>query len=322
VAEEKRQGSDPDIAEIELADVFSLRARVAELADAEDSKSSGLRALGVQVPPWAPNQSHLTFPPSSNVGFGPGNSPRKNASPANGTLLNLPFRPVDPYVSKATIVSSGYMTNVECSWKTSMPGAGAKRLHLGCFDAPAEGWVNTDITPHIWISRVPLAARTLHLLGKISSRRFAQHRSGVFQKLTYLNVADDFPFRANSIHAIFSCHLLEHLYPRVAIHCLQECHRVLCAGGVLRVTIPDLDKLVAGYDSLSPDQFLESVFQYGSGPGDKNSRHWHYNFNSLKSLLLNVGFSRAERRDFRVGDCPDVEKMDARPESLFVEAYK
>jgi len=26
--------------------------------------------------------------------------------------LNLPFRPADPHVSKATIISPGYMTNV------------------------------------------------------------------------------------------------------------------------------------------------------------------------------------------------------------------
>ena len=58
------------------------------------------------------------------------------------------------------------------------------KLHLGCFDQPIEGWVNTDITPHIWISRVPFAAKFLHSLGKISSRRLEQHRAGIFHRIS------------------------------------------------------------------------------------------------------------------------------------------
>jgi hypothetical protein len=38
-------------------------------------------------------------------------------------------------------------------------------LHLGCLDRPVDGWVNTDITPHIFVARIPLAARILRRLG-------------------------------------------------------------------------------------------------------------------------------------------------------------
>jgi SAM-dependent methyltransferase len=196
-----------------------------------------------------------------------------------------------------------------------------KKLHLGCFDIPVEGWINTDITPHIWISRIPFAAQVLHFAGQMSAERLAQHRDGVFQKLTYLDVAKKFPYPSESFHAIFTCHMLEHLYPPAAIHCIQECRRVLCRDGVLRIGIPDLDRLVSDYDPQTPDLFLQSIFEYGRGL-QKNSHHWHYNFNSLKTALLNAGFSKAERCVFKVGACPDVEKMDTRPESLFVEAFK
>jgi SAM-dependent methyltransferase len=200
-------------------------------------------------------------------------------------------------------------------------GTETKQLHLGCFDAPAEGWVNTDITPHIWISRIPLAARVLHLAGKMSSERLAQHRNGVFHKISYLNVAKRFPYRSESFRAIFSCHMLEHLYPPVAAHCMRECHRVLRHDGVFRIVIPDLDRIVSRYDHQEPESFLQSIFEYGRGL-EKNSHHWHYNFSSLKTAMLGVGFSRVERREFQVGDCPDVARLDRRPESLFVEAYK
>jgi hypothetical protein len=79
--------------------------------------------------------------------------------------------------------------------------------------------------------------------------------------------------------------------------------------------------MVREYDSADPESFLQEVFQYGVG-ADKNSHHWHYNYNNLRSRLLGLGFYRVERRDFRVGACPDVQTIDSRPASLFVEALK
>lgn len=200
-------------------------------------------------------------------------------------------------------------------------GVEVKRLHLGCFDAPVDGWVNTDITPHIWISRIPLAAQALHMVGKMSPERLAQHRNGIFQKVSYLNVSKRFPYSSESFESIFTCHMLEHLYPPVALHCIRECYRVLSPGGLIRIVIPDLDRIVATYDRTEPQSFLQAIFEYGRGL-EKNSHHWHYNFCSLKTTLLSVGFQRVERRDFQIGECPDVEKMDNRPGSLFVEGYK
>ncbi len=197
-----------------------------------------------------------------------------------------------------------------------------QQLHLGCFDSPVEGWFNTDITLHIWVSRIPLAARALRMAGKITPARFEQHRRGVFQKVHYLNVSKKFPYADNSFGAVFTCHMLEHLYPDVALQCVKECLRVLRPGGVLRIAVPDLDRMVTNYDASAPDPFLNAFFQHGKGVSGKDSHHWHYNFRSLRELLLKAGYSRVERREFGVGDCPDVEKIDRRPESLFAEAYK
>jgi len=197
----------------------------------------------------------------------------------------------------------------------------ARQLHLGCFDEPAEGWINTDITPHIWIARVPLVARVLHSMGKLSEERLQQHRRGIFRKVNYLNVERTFPYQSDSFQAIFTCHMLEHLYPPIALHCIQECHRVLRRNGILRIVIPDLDRIVANYESEAPSSFLQAIFEYGRGL-EKNSHHFHYNFSSLKGALLNAGFSRVVRCAYREGACPDVRKLDKRPESLFVEAYK
>ena len=195
------------------------------------------------------------------------------------------------------------------------------KLHLGCFDQPLDGWINTDITPHIWVSRIPFAAKFLYSVGMMSSKRLEQHQAGIFRQIKYLNLSKKFAYPSNSLAAIFTSHVLEHLYPPVALRCCGECLRVLRPNGVLRIAVPDLDRMVRGYDAADPESFLQEMLQYGVG-ADKNSHHWHYNYTNLSSHLLKLGFSRVTRCDYRIGRCPDVDRIDSRPESLFVEAFK
>jgi len=198
---------------------------------------------------------------------------------------------------------------------------GYRGLHLGCFSFPAEGWLNSDITPHIWVARIPGAASALFRLGKMTAERREEHRRGVFRKVHYLNVGKRFPFPDSSFPAVFSSHMLEHLPPNIGRHCLVECFRVLQPGGICRIVVPDLDRLIASYTPSSPNEFLET-FYFDSAANAKNRHHWYYNDHSLTALLLSVGFRRAYRCSYQQDCCPDVEKLDNRPESLFVEAIK
>jgi SAM-dependent methyltransferase len=195
-------------------------------------------------------------------------------------------------------------------------------LHLGCFDRPLPGWVNVDVTPHGIIARVPGAARIIRGLGLMTPARYEQHRAGIFRQVGYLDVRKRFPYPDNSFDNIFSAHMLEHLRPKDARHCLAETLRVLRPGGVVRITVPDLDLALAGYDSNNPDGFLETVY-VAHQDRDKNRHHWMYTGASLTKLLREVGFSQAYRTTYREGRCPDLEQLDNRPDvSLFVEAIK
>jgi hypothetical protein len=78
---------------------------------------------------------------------------------------------------------------------------------------------------------------------------------------------------------------------------------------------------VATYDSNHPEDFLESIFE-AKQKGDKNRHHWHYNATSLIKLLSETGFSEIYRCEFKSGRCEDVDYLDNRPDSLFMEAIK
>ena len=119
-----------------------------------------------------------------------------------------------------------------------------KKLQLGAFDQGLEGWVNTDITPHLVVAKIPGLVHLLRGVRLLPEHRFRQHREGIFAKLRYLNVTRRFPFRDATFDCVYSSHMLEHLDPRDANHCLKESRRVLKQGGVLRVAVPDLDQVV------------------------------------------------------------------------------
>jgi SAM-dependent methyltransferase len=197
------------------------------------------------------------------------------------------------------------------------------KLHLGCFDKPTEGWVNTDITPHIWVAKVPGAAFFLHSMGKMTEERYDQHRLGIFRKVRYLNVARRFPYPDGIFRAIFSSHVLEHLRREDAEFCLAECFRVLAPRGICRVVVPDLDLLVSSYSPDRPGDFLTGVYEPSKSRRSKNAHHWLYNATSLIVLLRKVGFQEAHKCEYRKGQCPDIDILDNRPEgSLFVEAIR
>ena len=195
------------------------------------------------------------------------------------------------------------------------------RLHLGCFDQPVVGWVNTDITSHIRVARVPGAAALLHLVGKLDRERLQQHRAGVFREVRHLDVGRRFPFDDGFVEAIFSAHMLEHLPAPVAMNMVTECHRVLAPGGVMRTGVPDLDLAISRYDPEHPDPFLDTVYE--SRQQGKNRHHWMYNETSLRRLLLGVGFTSVVRCAYREGACPDLDLLDNRPDNtMFMEAFK
>jgi SAM-dependent methyltransferase len=196
------------------------------------------------------------------------------------------------------------------------------KLHLGCFDQAQPGWVNTDITPHIWVARVPCAAKVLHRLGRMGDDRYRQHAAGVWRQVHWLDVSKRFPFPDGCMEAVYSSHLLEHVPQSVAENCLRESFRVLRPGGVVRVGVPDLDIHVQQYDREDPDTFVHQVFQ-ARAVRDKNRHWWMYNECSLARALRAAGFPDPIRRGFREGVCPDLDALDNRPEvTLFMEALK
>jgi SAM-dependent methyltransferase len=198
----------------------------------------------------------------------------------------------------------------------------ATKLHIGAFDVVHEGWLNTDVTPHMAVARVPGLAGALRRAGRMSDERWAAHREGTFRALHYLDLTQPLPYPDGAFEAVFGSHVLEHLTPGEAEDVLRELHRVLRPGGIVRIAVPDLDRVIAEYDPSAPDDFLFGMWQGRERSTSRHRHWWLYNERSLGDVLARTGFTDITRCAFREGRCPDVERIDSRPESLFMEGVR
>lgn len=91
-----------------------------------------------------------------------------------------------------------------------------KYLNLGCGSRFHPDWVNID--------------------GKSSDPSVIEHdlRKGI-------------PYPDNGVQVVYHSHVLEHFQKDDAVRFLKECHRALAPGGVIRIAVPDLERIAKHY---------------------------------------------------------------------------
>jgi SAM-dependent methyltransferase len=83
------------------------------------------------------------------------------------------------------------------------------------------------------------------------------------------------PFPDDSIESIISHHFMEHLDTGF-LPLMDECHRVLKPGGILRVIVPLFPSRTAVEDPDHKRYFMEGTFE--TFCGDPEGNHWHESF--------------------------------------------
>ncbi|MEJ0005343.1 MAG: methyltransferase domain-containing protein [Steroidobacteraceae bacterium] len=148
-----------------------------------------------------------------------------------------------------------------------------RKLHLGCGFVELDGWLNTDLLPRrSWVA--------------------------------YCNAAGKFPFPDGSFDYILTEHMIEHVDFDAGLQMLSECKRVLKPGGRIRISTPDLDKIMALKKAATPleDLYIKDLLSHipnaldGQPSFAINSmmRSWGHTFiydqETLSAALLRMGF--------------------------------
>ena len=132
------------------------------------------------------------------------------------------------------------------------------KLHLGCGNIRMNGYINIDLnyTP----------------------------------ATDYVTDARKLPCRDNSVEAIETYHVIEHIpFPEIP-SAVQEWYRVLIPGGQLVIECPNFDEALAEYLDGNEER-LYSIYGRQRFKGD--THYWGYNARRLKNLLMASGFSKA-----------------------------
>jgi SAM-dependent methyltransferase len=193
------------------------------------------------------------------------------------------------------------------------------QLHIGSGPYVLDGWINLDVFP-----------------AQLST-----------------NVLWGLPFVDGQCRYVFLSHLLEHLfYPTDALALLQDIHRILEPGGVVRIVVPDIAQCIQAYQDNDADFFRQRVEHWGAGDGQATrlehflsyagagpdpawlfeAHKFGYDLETLERALRRAGFKSIRRSRFmasehaalRVDEHSQVAsaRHGDRFYSLFIEADK
>jgi predicted SAM-dependent methyltransferase len=65
-----------------------------------------------------------------------------------------------------------------------------------------------------------------------------------------IDIAGVMPFKRNSVDFIFIEHGIEHVTQREGLSFLMQCHEILKPGGVVRMTFPDVEKILKSNEAI------------------------------------------------------------------------
>jgi hypothetical protein len=198
------------------------------------------------------------------------------------------------------------------STKTPAKGTSVSGIYVqyGCGFAPAEGWLNFDVSPTLRIERLPIVGEIISAAFSGNSRRFpAEVRYGDIRRGPLVPVG--------TAVAIYASHVLEHLSLSDCRAALANTYQMLAEGGVFRLIVPDLFERARRYVACAgarPDaagNFLRATM-LGKERRPKgllglvrsaigNSEHlWMWDEASMSEELERAGFSQIRRCE--IGD--------------------
>jgi len=139
-------------------------------------------------------------------------------------------------------------------------------INLGCGQRMHPEWNNVDFSVHARLRHFPTVAKLLHRSAIISDERFSAI-CNIDSNIIVWDLRKGIPFDDKTFDVVYHSHLLEHIDREESLSFLTECYCVLKLGGVIRVVVPDLERLAKNYISSLQELDL-------SGP-DLSRRHWH-----------------------------------------------
>lgn len=212
-----------------------------------------------------------------------------------------------------------------------------RMINVGCGVTPTPGWENYDNSPSVFFAQSPLFFFLAKSLGFLAPENLELIQIAKRYQIRLANATKHLPLESESVDAIYTCHMLEHLDRQEAVAFLGEAYRVLKKGGVLRIVVPDFRQQIMNYLKTGDmDNFLDKSLLTIKQPKSfmarlklafVGPRHhlWMYDEVSLNKFLQNTSFVDVQAVPFgttTIVDPGSLDLMERSTESICLEAKK
>jgi SAM-dependent methyltransferase len=201
-------------------------------------------------------------------------------------------------------------------------------LNLGCGSQVPAGWINVDYALGARLAKSPFF-RKLNKIIKFFDLDWDE-------RIYIHNLNRPFPWKDGTVDIIYSSHTLEHFSKKEGLVFLNECHRVLRNGGIIRIIVPDLAHIIKEYSEqmLRADEFIEKldVLYVHSNNLIKDKLSFiiqfphkcMYDTQTILSILRKIGFNAKSRNPFDsdIDDIVQIELKERTVNAVIVEGIK
>jgi predicted SAM-dependent methyltransferase len=179
------------------------------------------------------------------------------------------------------------------------------KIHYGCGNTYLPGWLNIDLT-------------SMEQIEKERQQAKAAQPDIEFPNYAFVNLLERHPFSDNSVRFGFSEDMIEHLTQGQSIFALSEMYRTLTPGGILRLTFPCLEGVLAKhYTPPTSERVMQGEFEA--------YEFWdHIHFYSKEELRLvaeHLGFRDMRFVDFHQSEFAELRGLETRSEQVGLNLY-
>ena len=194
------------------------------------------------------------------------------------------------------------------------------KLNLGCGSQVVDEWINVDYALGAKLSKIPffkLVNKKIKLFDLDWDNRIFLH-----------DLTKKFPWEDESVDEIYSSHTLEHFSRTEGLKFLEECHRVLKKGGIIRIVVPDLQCIVNDFNEkkFPANEFVdnllvlyekkESRLKSFLAPFIQFPHKCMYDTPTLLSVLTDIGFE-AQSKTLHNSDIEDIREIELEGRTKF-----
>ena len=129
---------------------------------------------------------------------------------------------------------------------------GLALLNIGSGLRTHPEWNNLDFSPYARLVHHRRLAQFLNAVGLLSDVRYDNLRN-IDPEIIHWDVYNGLPFHDNVFDIVYHSHLITHIDHDAALFVTKECHRKLKPSGIIRVVVPDLEKIVNIYNEALAD---------------------------------------------------------------------